>query len=76
MSTEHPLGPGSPQYEWLVQDLAAADANRANVPWIILTGHRPMYCTDESELDQHMPGGYFQVTIEPVMVQYKVDLYV
>ena len=38
MSTEHPYEPGTPQYEWLQQDLAAADANRENVPWIVLTG--------------------------------------
>eukprot|EP01104_Vermistella_antarctica_P011669 TRINITY_DN3285_c0_g1_i3.p1 TRINITY_DN3285_c0_g1~~TRINITY_DN3285_c0_g1_i3.p1 ORF type:complete len:278 (-),score=33.14 TRINITY_DN3285_c0_g1_i3:37-870(-) len=34
------------QYLWLEQDLQAANANRANVPWIILMGHRPMYCSD------------------------------
>ncbi len=38
MSTEHPYTPGSPQYEWLQQDLTLANQNRANVPWIILTG--------------------------------------
>ena len=38
MSTEHPYQPGSPQYEWLQNDLAAANANRANYPWLVLTG--------------------------------------
>jgi len=33
------------QHAWLDADLAAADANREAVPWIIVTGHRPMYCT-------------------------------
>jgi hypothetical protein len=28
------------QHAWLDADLAAADANRAAVPWIIVTGHR------------------------------------
>lgn len=36
MSTEHPYEPGTPQYEWLEQDLAAANANRDNVPWVFL----------------------------------------
>ena len=39
MSTEHPYEPGTPQYEWLQQDLAAANANRDNVPWLFLTGY-------------------------------------
>lgn len=76
MSTEHPYNAGSPQQQWLLRDLAAADANRANVPWIILTGHRPMYCSEKNEESSHWPGAYFQTTIEPIMLQYHVDLYV
>ena len=38
MSTEHPYEPGTPQYQWLQNDLMKANANRANVPWLILTG--------------------------------------
>lgn len=41
-------------------ELAKADANRENVPWVILVGHRPMYCSDESEKGQHWPGASFQ----------------
>ena len=67
MSTEHPYNVGSPQYEWLQADLAAAAANRENVPWIILTGHRPMYSSDADEQSEHWPGAYFQETIEPLM---------
>jgi hypothetical protein len=32
------------QHAWLAADLAAADANRDKVPWVIIMGHRPMYC--------------------------------
>eukprot|EP00039_Didymoeca_costata_P007124 m.96550 g.96550 ORF g.96550 m.96550 type:complete len:643 (+) comp13550_c0_seq1:205-2133(+) len=43
------LDPGPPavfsgaQAEWAAADLALADANRANVPWIVVTSHFPMY---------------------------------
>ena len=35
------------QYEWLVADLEAADRpeNRSVRPWVVLMGHRPMYCS-------------------------------
>lgn len=33
------------QQAWLEQDLAAADANRAAVPWIIVTSHFPIHNT-------------------------------
>lgn len=40
-------GPGGPSAQglWLEQDLAAAHANRANVPWIIVTSHFPLRST-------------------------------
>ena len=31
------------QAAWAAADLAAADANRANVPWIVVTSHFPLY---------------------------------
>jgi hypothetical protein len=32
------------QYDWLEMDLQNANANRTEAPWIIVLGHRPMYC--------------------------------
>ena len=43
------LNPGPPaafagaQLAWATADLAAADANRANVPWVVVTSHYPLY---------------------------------
>ncbi len=31
------------QFNWIQQDLKSASQNRDNVPWIVTTGHRPMY---------------------------------
>lgn len=38
------------QYEWLEDDLAKANLpeNRAKRPWIIVMGHRPMYCSNDN----------------------------
>jgi hypothetical protein len=36
------------QWRWLQQDLHAAAANRAAVPWIIVVGHEMLYSTHDS----------------------------
>ena len=40
-STEHDYHPGSEQHAWLLRDLAAV--NRSATPFVVFTGHRPMY---------------------------------
>lgn len=40
----------APQLSWLKRDLAAAAANRAEVPWILLVSHYPLYCSSNSML--------------------------
>jgi len=75
MSTEHHYGVGSPQYIWLEQDLATANMNRLQTPWLIVSGHRPMYCSDTAEWSAHCPGAYFQTVIEPLFHKYSVDMY-
>jgi hypothetical protein len=48
LDTEHPADipyVSNAQLAWLKQDLAAANANRANVPWIVVSGHRPLWCS-------------------------------
>ncbi|CAH0755500.1 unnamed protein product [Diatraea saccharalis] len=41
------------QYEWLKRDLTIAnmDVNRRVRPWVIVFGHRPMYCSNSDDVD-------------------------
>lgn len=41
------------QYEWLEDDLKRANQpeNREERPWIIVMGHRPMYCSNSNPAD-------------------------
>ena len=47
----------SEQMKWLQEDLAAAASpqNRAQRPWIIAYGHRPMYCSNRDFNDCTTP---------------------
>merc|ERR1719242_1405342 len=33
------------QWEWLQSDLETANKNRSAAPWIVVYGHRPLYCS-------------------------------
>ena len=37
------------QYNWLKKDLESID--RQKTPWVVLYGHRPMYCSDDDHDD-------------------------
>ena len=73
-----PEGPGTPmnggpfgdQLTWLEADLKKAVANRAQVPWILVAGHRPYYSsTGESGIwDPSRPA------FEPLFLKYDVDI--
>lgn len=39
------------QYRWLDADLAKANKNRKQRPWIIVMGHRPLYCLKLGDLE-------------------------
>jgi hypothetical protein len=41
IATELHVAPGTAQYRWIENDLKSVD--RTVTPWIIFTGHRPMY---------------------------------
>ena len=74
LSTEHCFDAGCDQMVWFENDLKNAVANRGNVPWIVLSLHRPVYCSDDGQYDSHSPGGKFQAALEPLLLQYDVDL--
>jgi hypothetical protein len=75
LSTEEDFGPGSPQHEWLTLDLSVVD--RKTTPWLIVTGHRPMYIdsnfTGANNSDQDV-ALLLRNYVEPLLVQHKVDL--
>ncbi|KJE97951.1 iron/zinc purple acid phosphatase-like protein [Capsaspora owczarzaki ATCC 30864] len=69
-----------PQIQFLEKDLASVD--RSETPWIVVMGHRAMYCTkaadaecnDEAEAIRYGFGNP-QHGIERLLLQYGVDLY-
>ena len=38
-------------YNWLEADLQKAQANRKNIPWIVVHGHRSVYCSCDGDCD-------------------------
>jgi predicted MPP superfamily phosphohydrolase len=70
MCSDFEYSPGSPQYNWLEHDLAAADSDRTAHPWIVVFSHRPMYSSNA----QHGSDITFRDDIEPLLDTYKVDL--
>ncbi|ETP06984.1 hypothetical protein F441_16682 [Phytophthora nicotianae CJ01A1] len=66
------------QLTWLEADLKAADANRDQVPWIVVGMHRPMYTIRSCDVDDK-PNNDFeamnvQKAFEELFIKYKVDL--
>jgi hypothetical protein len=62
------MAAGSAQYNWVLADLAAASANRQNVPWIIMGYHEGSYSAGAD-------GDNTAVRIfDPFIAQYGVDL--
>ncbi|KAI8432459.1 hypothetical protein MSG28_004851 [Choristoneura fumiferana] len=68
------------QFHWLEKELAKADKNRAEHPWIVLMGHRPMYCSNKDDVedcsDELTRVGVPRIGLglETMLKQYAVDL--
>jgi hypothetical protein len=71
LSIKDDFAPGSDQFKWLEQDLAAAQARTktGSIKWIIVIGHTPMY----SSSNGHTGGNQaLKEAVEPLMYKYNV----
>lgn len=58
--------------DWLEADLAAADANRAKVPWVIAVHHHPEYSSSTHGKDADVIRG--RNFLEPIWEKHHADL--
>eukprot|EP00873_Tetraselmis_striata_P011050 jgi/Tetstr1/431314/TSEL_021006.t1 len=64
------------QLSWLAADLAKANRFRDKQPWIIVYGHRPLYCTNSGRgRDCNRPESKVRRALEFLFLRYGVDLY-
>ncbi|KAL5827264.1 hypothetical protein ACOSQ3_019099 [Xanthoceras sorbifolium] len=69
ISTEHDWSVNSEQYKWMKNDMASVD--RSRTPWLIFTGHRPMYSSTAGIFSVDIN---FVNAVEPLLLKNKVDL--
>jgi hypothetical protein len=64
------------QKAFVAQDLALAaePANRELRPWIVVYGHRPMYCSDSDNQDCIRMNNEWKADLEPLFLKYGVDV--
>ena len=74
------------QWKWLENDLKVASGNRTSAPWIIVSGHRNIYCSCGSDCDDdatkiragvlQSDGITYQFGLEQLLYKYKVDIWI
>lgn len=67
LSSEHSLDPTSEQYTFLRAALEDARAKRGQTPWVIVSIHKPLYCSIEGSPS-------FADRLEDILLEYDVDL--
>jgi hypothetical protein len=71
LSTEHPFGEGSKQYEFIKSDLERiSSSNNPNIDWIVVYNHKPLYSTRNDKEDAEE----LRNTYHPLFEKYNVDL--
>jgi hypothetical protein len=68
LDSEADLSTDSPQMIFLEKALTRATQNRDSVPWIVVSLHKPLYCSAKGT-----PGGYAAL-LETTLNKYGVDL--
>ncbi|CAM9492813.1 unnamed protein product, partial [Hapterophycus canaliculatus] len=66
------------QIAWLKEDLTKANQERDVRPWIVVSGHRPMYSTEKSDSEGLTSSGHsnrIRKAFEPIFDENKVDVY-
>jgi len=71
ISLEHDFTAGSIQYTWINKDLATVD--RSVTPFVVVGGHRPMYCSGNYSDDYRM-AEHIADELEDLFFLYEVDL--
>lgn len=69
MSTEHDFSNSSKQLMWIESQLM--NVNRSVTPFVIFTGHRPMYASSPWPAPETEP---LQKYVQPLLLKYGVDL--
>jgi len=70
-SEEHDFTRGSDQWNWIKNDLSSID--RQKTPFVIFSGHRPMYSSGMFLMDYAM-SLHIQEELEDLLFLYQVDL--
>lgn len=65
------------QFTWLKNDLINANKNRKVTPWVIVMGHKPLYCT-KSVMEQECDKDRYPLReqLEDLFFEQGVDLYI
>lgn len=68
------FAPDGTQVNWLINDLQKAKANRHNVPWIIVAGHRPFFSSKQLATENQNCEPCNR-TFSKIIYDYGVDFY-